>query len=201
MSTRNLKIIIFLESQRGRCVGLTTLPPSVSRLSRQCGILNISQPCRPSRPVTGISFIWIKRNIGLTCTVCPKSRGGVLILHDIRTTVSYFSVYVKHTKYCTIIIFTTFNNWKHTKYCTIIIFTTFNNWNSESRKLFAKPPVQPSQNFTDTWKRNLFKLFFNLIHVWYLYLITFNTYNILEPHHAWDTLFVPCHQSCYIFVS
>jgi hypothetical protein len=31
---------------RGRCVGTKTLPPSVSRLSRQCGILNMSQPCR-----------------------------------------------------------------------------------------------------------------------------------------------------------
>jgi hypothetical protein len=29
--------------ERGRCVGLTTLPTSVSRYSRQCGILNISQ--------------------------------------------------------------------------------------------------------------------------------------------------------------
>jgi hypothetical protein len=50
MSTRNNKIIIFLGVECDRCVGLTTLPPFVSRLSRQCRIFNTSQPCRPPRP-------------------------------------------------------------------------------------------------------------------------------------------------------
>jgi hypothetical protein len=44
--------------EHGRYKGLTTLLPSVSRLSRQCGILNISQPYRPPRPVTGVALLY-----------------------------------------------------------------------------------------------------------------------------------------------
>jgi hypothetical protein len=53
----------FLGAECGRCVELKTSPPSVSCLSRQCGIFNILQPHRPPGPVTGIALLYLTASV------------------------------------------------------------------------------------------------------------------------------------------
>jgi hypothetical protein len=75
--------------ERGQCVRLTTLPPSVSRLSRQCGILNIPQSHRSPRPVTGTALLFYSKLTSFF-PIALRSKKEVSLPHPVYRTICKF---------------------------------------------------------------------------------------------------------------
>jgi hypothetical protein len=66
-----------------------TLPPCVSRFSRQFAILNISQPYRPPRPVMGMDFskLLLEKRENTSCChwndMCPTQNNNTIVTAEV----------------------------------------------------------------------------------------------------------------------
>jgi hypothetical protein len=116
---RTTSLILKTVTIHGRHVTLTTLPLFVSRLSRRCGSLNLSQPYGPSWPVTGTTLFFLP-------SLDNQYKHKIIVFLDISIAVFFNLKHVLGTGFCLPLQVKTHSVWRE---------TSSNNWAQMNRFL------------------------------------------------------------------